>query len=219
LKFIRSIGATLLAWGPWGIFLLALLDSAGIPIPEGVDALVVLMASRNASAGYFSAALAIVGSLAGCLFLFSLARKGGEVYLDRRTQSERAKKFRRWFNHYGSVALFIPALVPVPLPLKVFVLSAGALGMSRVRFALVILAARIPRYFALAYLGSQLGDEPILYVKSHMLQLLGLSVALFLFLLGLVKLKDWMHRRALQKAEAGYPAAASSTAPNRRSRD
>lgn len=192
MKFLRSIGNTLLGWGPWGILLLAVLDSAGIPAVEGVDALLVLMGSANPRMGYLSAGLAVAGSAVGSLFLYYIARKGGEAYLDKKTQSGRAKKFRIWFQHYGALTLFIPALVPIPLPLKIFVLSAGALGMNRLHFVLVILAARIPRYFGLAYLGAQLGDEPLRYLKTHVFQFLGLSVALFLFLLFLVKLKDRM---------------------------
>jgi membrane protein DedA with SNARE-associated domain len=195
LKFFRAISNTLLAWGPWGILLLALVDSAGIPAVEGVDVLVVLVASKSARAGYLSAMLAGAGSLAGSLFLFYLGRKGGEAYLDKKAQGARARKFRRWFQHYGALTVFIPTLVPIPLPLKVFVLSAGALGMKPVHFALVILAGRIPRYVGLAYLGAQLGDKPILYLKSHVPQLLGLSVGLFLVLLFLVKLKDRLRQR------------------------
>ncbi len=196
MNLIRAIGYTLLSWGPWGILLLAILDSAGIPIPEGVDALIVVMGTMDSRAGYWSAALAVAGSLAGSIFLFYVGRKGGEAFIDERTQSGWAKRFRAWFHHYGEITIFIPALVPAPLPLKIFVLCAGALGMNRVHFALVILAARIPRYFGLAYLGARLGKEPLVFLTTHVYQLLALSVALFLFLLFLVKLKDWLHTRA-----------------------
>jgi hypothetical protein len=79
----------------------------------------------------WSAASAIAGSLLGMMFLFWLARKGGEKYLDKHASGPRAMRFRRWFDRYGLVTVFIPALVPlVPLPMKVFVLSAGALGVK-----------------------------------------------------------------------------------------
>jgi membrane protein DedA with SNARE-associated domain len=201
VKFLRLIGSTLALWGPWGILLLAILDSAGIPLVGGVDALLVLTGARNPRLAYLAAALAVAGSLAGSLFLFYLARKGGEAYLDRKLHTGRARKFRAWFERYGEVTLFIPTLVPVPLPVKVFVLSAGALGMNPWRFALVILAARIPRYFGLAFLGTQLGDKPLYYLKHHGLQLIGISVALFLLLLLLVKLKE---RRGGTAAQLGH---------------
>lgn len=203
MNLIRAIGATLLSWGPWGIFLLAILDSAGIPIPEGVDALIVIMGTMHPQAGYWSAALAVIGSLAGSMFLFYVGRKGGEAFLDKRTQKGWAKRFRHWFHHYGEITILIPALVPAPLPLKIFVLCAGALGMNRVHFALVILAARIPRYFGLAYLGARMGEEPLVFLSTHVYQLLAFAVALFLFLLFLVKLKDWLRVRAASKSARG----------------
>lgn len=205
MNTLRTIGSTLRSWGPFGIFLLAVLDSAGIPVPMGVDTLLVIMGAQNARAGYFSAALAVAGSVIGSLVLFFIGRKGGEVYLDQKTQTGRARRFRRWFHHYGGLTVFIPALVPVPLPLKVFVLSAGALGMRREHFVLIILAARIPRFFGLAYLGSQLGTYPLQYLKQHIPGLFGLSAGLFLSLYLLVKIKDWMRRRAHHHQLHHYP--------------
>jgi len=196
LRFVKAIGSTFLSWGPFGVFLLAVIDSAGIPVPEGVDALVVAVGSQHAGIGYLSAALAVAGSLAGSLFLFYVGRKGGEAYLDSKTQKGWPKKFRHWFHHYGGVAVFIPALIPAPLPLKIFVLSAGALGMPRSHFIALMLAARIPRYFGLAYLGAQLGKRPIEYIKGQLWELFVISVALFLFALLLVKVKDRMRQRA-----------------------
>ena len=77
------------SWGPWGVLLLAVLDSGGIPIVGGVDALVVAVAAIDHSQAYWAAAAAIAGSVGGSLFLFFLARKGGEVYLHRHTLSSR----------------------------------------------------------------------------------------------------------------------------------
>ena len=125
------------------------------------------------------------------MILFYAARKGGRAYLERRAASERALKFRRWFQRYGLLTVFIPALVPIPLPTKVFVLSAGALGVSPLTFMLVIVLARVPRYFGMAYLGAQLGEHSTkAYLRSHAWHLAGLAVALFAVLFLLVKLYD-----------------------------
>jgi membrane protein DedA with SNARE-associated domain len=196
-QFFASLFSKLLAWGPWGVFLLAVLDSAGIPVPEGVDALVVLVAARHAGVGYFSAALAVAGSVIGSLFLFYVGRKGGEEFLDQRTQAGWPKRFRAWFHHYGALALFIPVFIPAPLPVKIFVLSAGALGMNRAHFIAIIAAARILRYFGLAYLGARMGTAPWQYVKGHAWQMALISVAVFVVLWGAVKIKDNLRRREL----------------------
>ncbi len=63
-----------------------------------------------------------------------------------------------WFQKYGLVTVFVPALVPLPfLPFKAFAACAGAMGVSRWRFLGVLAVGRILRYLGLAYLGVKLG--------------------------------------------------------------
>ena len=179
------------------MLLVAALDSAGIPLPMGVDALLITTSIASPPKAYFAAVLATVGSLAGNLFLFLLARRGGTAYLERNTISPRARRFREWFQQYGLITVFIPTFVPiVPLPLKVFVLSAGALGVSTRAFLLTILVGRIPRFLAMAYLGSQLGENSIGWLKDHKWELTGAALGLFVFLYALVKLVDYRRRKA-----------------------
>ena len=185
---MHSIVQAIVAWGPPGVLLLAIVDSAGIPLPAGVDLLVVALAVLNPALAYVWAAAATVGSVAGCLILFYLARKGGQRYLDKNAQGARARQFRAWFQHYGLVTVFVPALLPIPLPTKPFVLSAGALGVRLTPFLLVLVAARILRYFGLAYLGSQLGAHSAAWLRSHMWQLTAAALLLALLLMLLIRL-------------------------------
>ncbi|MFN7926029.1 MAG: VTT domain-containing protein [Bryobacteraceae bacterium] len=188
---MRSIIDLLQSWGPFGAMLLAVLDSAGIPLPAGVDALLTAVSITSPARAYLSAALAVIGSAIGCMFLFFLARKGGKPYLDRHASSRQAMKLRNWFARYGLLTVFIPAMVPIiPLPTKVFVLSAGALGIRPLAFLATVLAARVPRYFFLAYLGSQLGDNSLPWLKSHVWYLVAFSLGLLLFLFALIKLTE-----------------------------
>jgi membrane protein YqaA with SNARE-associated domain len=145
---------------------MAVLDSAGIPLPTGVDAMLVILSSLNPAAAPLYAGLSILGSLIGCQILFIIGRQGGKMYLDKKTEHGRAKKFRDWFQKYGLWTVFLPALLPIPLPTKVFVLSAGALGVPSLRFALVIFVARTIRYFSLAYCGTIYGRTAFDYIKA-----------------------------------------------------
>lgn len=193
----------LASWGLAGVFFVATLDSAGAPLPAGVDALLVAVAAVSPPKAYFAALLAVGGSAIGNLFLFSLARRGGEAYLKRHTVSQRGRKLRAWFQHYGLIAIFIPTFVPVvPLPLKVFVLSAGALGVKTRAFLLAILAGRIPRFLAMAYLGAQLGENSIEWLQDHGWHLTAMAVALFVFLVALVKFADYRRKAAAGRAAA-----------------
>ncbi len=162
--------------------------------------LLFLMAYQNASIGYLSAALATVGSVAGTMILFYIGQKGGHKYLDKRTQTGHARRFRRWFHHYGMLTVFVPALIPAPLPLKIFVLSAGALGSNTAHFLIVIVVARILRYFGEAYLATRISIDPDRFLKQHMWQFLFAAIALFLVLLAIIKIKDRIRERAHHQA-------------------
>jgi uncharacterized membrane protein YdjX (TVP38/TMEM64 family) len=81
------------------------------------------------------------------------------------------------------------------MPLKVFILSAGAFGVRYRTFVLVFLLARIPRFFGLAYLGAQLGEHSGAWLKMHSLQIGLFAVLLFACLFLLVKLSERFHRR------------------------
>jgi membrane protein YqaA with SNARE-associated domain len=186
------------AWGPLGVFMLALLDSAGIPLVGGVDAMLVLLAASTPARAYLSALAALVGSALGCLFLFYLARKGGDIFLARHTSRNNMQKFILWFRSYGLTAVFVPALLPFPpLPTKPFVLCAGALGVGTGPFLLIVVLARAIRYLGLAYLGAQLGTGAMAWLRAHGWHLA--LIALAMCVLALL-----VHRagsRVLQKAK------------------
>ena len=185
---------TLAAWGPGGIFLLAVLDSAGIPLPAAVDAILLVIAATDRADAYFAAALASAGSVIGSMILFFIARKGGKAYLDRHTLVGRGAVFREWFLHHGLLTVFVPALSPVPIPMKLFVICAGAMGISPAGFFFTVMAARIPRYFGLAYLGSKLGDGAWGYLMLHKWAIVAGLAALFALLYAGI---DMLERRRL----------------------
>jgi len=196
LEFLKALG-------PMGAFLVALIDGIGLPNPGGPDYLVIFLAWTRPDSAYASGLLAVLGALVGSLVLFWVARKGGERYLDEKASGRRAMKFRRWFAHYGLVTVFIPALVPVvPLPMKVFVLCAGALGVSPWVFLLVMAAGKIPRYLGLAYLGKELGEHSTRWLKDHRWHFALATVGLIAFLFVLVKITDALRaRRALTQVQ------------------
>lgn len=200
-----------MSWGPGGVFLLALADSTGIPMVGGVDAVIVLIAVVSRPQAYLAAACAIAGSLAGSLTLFLIARKGGEEYHRHHTSSPLGNRLRAWFHEFGLLTVFVPAVVPIiPLPLKIFIISAGALEESPVTFSLVLLAARIPRYLFLAWLGSRLGADTLPYLRRHIWELILLAVALFVVLYIGVRI---MHDRWIGKPRPALKPDARTTGP------
>jgi membrane protein YqaA with SNARE-associated domain len=194
-NLLRTISEALVSYGPWGILLLAFLDSAGIPVSAGMDAIIILVAANSPERAYLGAALAVLGSVAGNIFLFSAARRGRRWVRkeEEAVAPGEPSRFERWFREYGLITVFVPAIVPViPLPLKVFVISAGYMRTRMLPFLSVIVAARVVRYFGEAYLGMKLGQESLPWLKEHMWTMagmaLGFCIAVYLVIL-------WQRRR------------------------
>lgn len=158
--------------------MLATLDSAGVPVVGGVDALLIAIATRDPEQAYTGAICAIVGSLAGSLVLFAIARKGGEVLLLKHISSRRGARLHAWFERYGLVTVFLPAVSPLPMPMKVPVFCAGALQVRWSYFISVVLSARVIRYFALAYLGRHYGYQTLHFLTSHLPFVIAAAAAL-----------------------------------------
>jgi membrane protein YqaA with SNARE-associated domain len=181
------------AFGPLGVLLLGFIDSAGLPVAMGMDALVVLIGIKAPERAYVTALLAVVGSFGGNLVLYYLARRGGQRFAERKGVAGadgKPGRFREWFDRYGLVTVFVPALVPVPLPLKVFVISAGVLRTPLARFAGVILVARVVRYFGLAYVAVLLGEGAAGFVSRNAWALAGVAGVLAAALFLIVRLAD-----------------------------
>jgi membrane protein YqaA with SNARE-associated domain len=175
----------LLGWGPLGMFVICLVDGAGLPNPSGPDILLLIFSAADPSRAFLGAALGVVGSILGNYILYSIARKGGEIYLAKHTEGARGRKFREWFDHYGQVTVFVPALVPIPMPLKAFVICSGALRVNPAHFLSVLGVARTIRYTSLAWLGRTLGKRSLAWFSAHRWHFIGGALALIaaLFLL------------------------------------
>ncbi len=204
---MKELLAKLVEYGPWGIFLGAFMDGAGVPIPGGVDVLDIYLAARRPDDVLLLAVLAVLGSVMGNMVLFTVARKGGQLFLEKLTSGRRSKKFRAWFDHYGLLTVFISALVPLPvMPMKIFVFCSGALGIKPWKFIVVFVAARFPRYLGLALLGRAMGNHALGYLKSHVWELVAFAAALTVVLWLMIR---WTDQRRARIAAAAVSSTGS----------
>lgn len=157
---------SLLALGVPGLFLIALLDSAGVPLPGSVDLILILLAWQKPSLFLVIALVAAAGSTVGCLILYRLGRTGGEVAL-RRLDREKLKLATEKVRKNDVLAIVVAVLAPPPFPTKIFVLVAGFVGMSWPRFIVAVFGGRLIRFFGEAYLAMRLGDEAITTLQRH----------------------------------------------------
>lgn len=195
----KSLADALAAYGLPGIFLIATVDSMGIPLPAAIDAMLLTIALTAPGEAYWAAALAVAGSLVGNVLLFRASWLGGQRLLKEETPAGKPQRFRQWFQRYGLLTIFIPAVTPfVPLPLKVFVISAGAMRTPMGRFLGVLLFARVIRYFGQAYLYIRLGHDAGSFLRDNKWNMAGIMLVLAFLFVSIVKLYD---RRTRLQAE------------------
>lgn len=170
----------ILPYGAPGLFLVALIDSGLIPMPQGVDLLLFTQVVRDPSRVLLYATLATVGSLLGCIFLYYVSRKAGEVALNRHASPRRIDRVRKQIEKYEAFTLVLPTMIPLPLPMKLFVVAAGVFKVRLGLFILAILFGRVVRYFGIALLAHHYGAWTWTYLRQN-IWLIGVVVA---FLLG-----------------------------------
>ncbi len=186
------------AFGGLGLFLVAFLDSSFVSLPEINDILVVWMVAKHKELFVYYAAMATLGSLAGCFVLYGLAYKGGEAFARKRAKSAGLEQGTSGIRRYGFLALLIPSLLPPPAPFKVFVLGAGLARINPVSFGLALVVGRGVRYLTVALLAVWYGDAALRYIEAHG-RGAALAAAAVLLLSG-VGFVWWQRRRAVAEA-------------------
>jgi membrane protein YqaA with SNARE-associated domain len=158
-----------LALGAPGLFLVAIGDSTFLTLPEINDILVVLMVTRHKTRLVLYAGAATAGSVVGSLLLFSIGRKGGEAFLQKRFSAERSARALAFIQRYGVLAVIIPSLLPPPMPFKMFVLLSGIAGIRPARFATAVAIGRGIRYFGEGLLALRYGEQTMTFLHEHSL--------------------------------------------------
>jgi membrane protein YqaA with SNARE-associated domain len=173
--------------GGLGLLLIAFLDSSVLTFPVINDLLLIDLSVRYPARMPYYAAMTTLGSVAGCLFLYYLARKGGEAMFHKHA-GPRAQHIHAWINRNGFLSILVTALLPPPTPFKVFVIAAGALEMPVRTFVLGLLAARAIRFFGEGFLAVRYGDQAGQFLLTHKLEVAGitLGIVLCLYLLSLI---------------------------------
>ncbi|MBI4459438.1 MAG: VTT domain-containing protein [Acidobacteria bacterium] len=187
----------LLPLGATGLFAAAVLDSSFVPLPGGVDLWLISLCVLDPARMPFYAVIASLGSVLGCSLMYFVARKSEEVFLEPKLKDRRTPRVRQWIDQYGSLALFLAALLPPPAPFKLFVLTAGLVKHRFGKFLVVLTAGRLLRYFLEGLLAIRYGRQVWEWmIRSGPLVFSGITIVLLLWLLARV-------RRGRATAEGG----------------
>ena len=177
LQAAASLGGT-------GLFLIAFFDSSVLSFPFVTDILLIEASIHSPARMPYYAAMATLGSLAGCLLLYWLAKKGGEA-MYRHKAGGRAERIRVWVGRNGFISVALPSILPPPMPFKLFVLAAGVFEVPLPTFILALLAGRGFRFFAEGVLAIHYGEDAERFLMQNKIEfaLIVLAIMLVVYLL------------------------------------
>lgn len=173
-KLASAVSSFIMSLGGPGVLFLAVGDSSFLSLPEGNDILIVLLSTGKSwgNMAYY-VSMTIIGSVLGCLLLYSVGRRGGSPMLRRRFSQESIQRAERLFEKYGILTVVIPSILPPPMPFKIFVLSAGVFRLKALEFLTAVLIGRTIRYFMWGILAVLYGNSVKLYMQEN-LNLIGM---------------------------------------------
>lgn len=209
---LTSVKDFLVPFGAAGLFAIALLDSALIPLPGGPDAVMLLLSTQNPARMPFYAIGATVGSVVGCLILYYISRRAGRRALEKFTPEKQAR-VKELVDRYDVLSVLVASVLPPPFPFKLFVITAGVFRLSVVRFAVAVAVGRAFRFFLEGFLAVRYGEQ----AKELLAQnypIIGIGVAALIIAVFVVRgLLSRKGKRTGGVAKAGAAAQDDAEAP------
>jgi membrane protein YqaA with SNARE-associated domain len=155
---LTSVKEFLIPFGAAGLFAIALLDSALIPLPGGPDAVMLLLSTQSPARMPFYALGATAGSVVGCLILYYISRRAGRRALKKFSDEKRAR-VKELVDRYDVLSVLVASVLPPPFPFKLFVITAGVFRLSVLRFTIAVAVGRAFRFFLEGYLAVRYGEQ------------------------------------------------------------
>ena len=164
LVWIQGFAA---AYGGLGLFTLTFFDSSFLSFPLVSDLLVISMVTEHKERLLYYAIAPALGSTAGCIVLYFIARAGGEAFLRKRFKKDHVEGGLSAIRKHGVLAVIVPALLPPPAPFKIFILLAGVAEIPVPQFCAAVFSARLAQFLAEGILAVFYGDAAAGFVKTH----------------------------------------------------
>jgi membrane protein YqaA with SNARE-associated domain len=160
-EMARAVGQWADGAGGLGVFVLAVLDSSLLALPNATDALIMYLSIKDPSLWWYYATMGVAGVVIGSWPLYLVARRGGQAFLGRQLTRARSSGLLGLYQRSAFAALAGPAFLPAPFPLKIFVLLAGAAAYPVWRVMAALTLGRGARHLLEASLAAAYRDEAV----------------------------------------------------------
>lgn len=157
-KGLTRLSEYLVTFGPFGLFVVSVLDSSFVPLPSSADALMLLLSTTHPRFMIVYALIATAGSAVGCWLLYIVSRRAGARALGRFSERKQ-KRVKELIDRYDMLSVLVATLLPPPFPLKLFVVTAGVFRFSLWRFMAAIVVGRAFRFLLEGYFAIRYGAE------------------------------------------------------------
>jgi membrane protein YqaA with SNARE-associated domain len=202
VQYLSRLSDYLIAFGPLGLFAVAVLDSSFVPLPSSADALMLLLTAAHPRWMVFYAIVATAGSTLGCWLLYSASRRAGRRALSRFSESKQ-KRVKELIDRYDVLSVLVASLLPPPFPFKLFVITAGVCRFSLTRFLVAIMVGRGFRFLLEGYFAVRYGAQAKMFLGKYY-PWIGLGLAVII-VAGVLTRSMWK-RRSNPNTEAGLEA-------------
>jgi membrane protein YqaA with SNARE-associated domain len=200
---LTRLSGFFVALGPFGLFAVALLDSAFVPLPSSADAVMLLLTIAHPRMMIVYALIATAGSAIGCVILYYISRRAGGRAL-RKFSPAKQKRVKELIDRYDVLSVLVASLMPPPFPFKLFVITAGVFRFSVIRFMIAIIAGRMFRFLLEGYFAIRYGAQAKQILARYYPWIgLGLAIVIVVFFLIRNLLKHKSQSRAEERLEAG----------------
>jgi membrane protein YqaA with SNARE-associated domain len=181
---LQSLKAALVGLGAIGVFGIALLDAGFVPLPGGLDVVVMTLSHNHHAMAPLYVLAAVLGSTLGCLAPYWVGLKTGETAL-RKFSPEKRRRVERLVVRYDFWAMLLCAAAPPGFPFKIFLITAGVFRMKVPRFLIAIAIGRSLRFILEGWLAVSYGEQAMDIFKRHYPKI-GLGAAAVVIIIFLV---------------------------------
>jgi len=178
---LASVKEFLIPFGALGLFAIALLDSALIPLPGGPDAVMLYLSTQSHARMPLYALGATAGSVAGCLILYYVSRRAGRRALEKFPPSKQAR-VKELVDKYDVLSVLVASVLPPPFPFKLFVITSGVFRLNVLRFVVAVAAGRTFRFLLEGFFAVKYGERAAgLLAENYPAVGIGVAVLIVVF--------------------------------------
>ncbi|MBO8178436.1 YqaA family protein [Aeribacillus pallidus] len=187
-ELIHHIEQWLLEFGVIGLFFVSFADSSFFPIPP--DVLLIPISLAQPEKALWFAFITTVASVLGALLGWYIGKKLGRPVLRYIISEERIVKVEDYFQKYGSMAILIAGLTPIPY--KVFTIFSGISNIKIRTLVFWSVIGRGIRFFLEAIIILTLGAKAKPFIEENftLLTVVGGVVIIAVFLI-----YKWLQRK------------------------